>query len=538
MVRRVWQPLIVVAAFAALTALMTWPQVLHLSSRATPHQDVYFNMWRLRWFAHAIASSPSRLFDANIFYPEKRTLALSDAMFVEGLLGAPLTWLGLKPMLVHNLMLLGAIALSGAAIFALVRYLTGSRGAGLVAGIVFCFAPYRFEHYMHMELQWAMWSPLAFLALHRAFDTGQWRFGLAAGACVALQMLSSIYYGMFLSVLIGVGAILLFARDRKAAAPHVTRVMAAGAVLAAIVCALYARPYVRTHERVGDRPLEELSMFRATSASYTSATSGNWLYGDTANRGGAERHLFPGLTPLFLMIAGLLLNVPGRRPIAYVLLLVAAFEMSFGLRGYLYSFLYDFVPPFRGLRAAARLGIFVLLFLGVLAGYGYAALVANRPRTWRMTVLSLCTAALLIEYRTTLLLAEYVNEPAPIYKMLARQPRGIVAEIPAPRLDKLPGSDPEYAYMSTFHWFPMVNGYSGYYPASYLERLDRLHTFPSERAMNQLRHDNVQYVILHTGQYQPTVVNEIRSRIIRDGLLIEIAEFNALDGLAVLYRMR
>jgi hypothetical protein len=56
--------------------------------------------------------------------------------------------------------------------------------------------------------------------------------------------------------------------------------------------------------------------------------------------------------------------------------------------------------------------------------------------------------------------------------------------------------------------------------------------------MNQLRHDNVQYVILHTGQYQPTVVNEIRSRIIRDGLLIEIAEFNALDGLAVLYRMR
>ena len=92
--------------------------------------------------------------------------------------------------------------------------------------------------------------------------------------------------------------------------------------------------------------------------------------------------------------------------------------------------------------------------------------------------------------------------------------------------------------MSTFHWFPMVNGYSGYYPASYLERLDRLHTFPSERAMNQLRHDNVQYVILHAGQYQPTVVNEIRSRIIRDGLLIEIAEFNALDGLAVLYRMR
>lgn len=524
--------------FVLLTLIMTWPQAVVLKTHAFDHQDVFFNLWRLRWIAHALSTSPAELFNGNIFEPDRGVLAYSDAMLVEGVLAAPLLWAGVPPVLVHNLMLLGAIVASGVGSFVLARHLTGSAGGALAAGVIFAFAPYRFEHYMHMELQWAMWSPLAFLALHRAFDTGQWRFGLAVGACVALQMLSSIYYGMFLSVLIAAGAILLFARDRKAAAPHVMRVMAAGAVLAAIVCALYARPYVRTHERVGDRPLEELSMFRATSASYTSATSGNWLYGGTANRGGAERHLFPGLTPLFLMIAGLLLNVPGRRAIAYLLLLVAAFEMSFGLRGYVYSFLYDFVPPFRGLRAAARLGIFVLLFLGVLAGYGYASLVANRPRLWRMTVLSLCIAALLIEYRTTLLLAEYANEPAPIYKMLARQPRGIVAEIPAPRLDKLPGSDPEYAYMSTFHWFPIVNGYSGYYPASYLERLDRLHTFPSERAMNQLRHDNVRYVILHAGQYQPTLLNEIRSRIIRDGLLIEIAEFNAADGPAFLYRMR
>ena len=92
-------------------------------------------------------------------------------------------------------MLLDAIAGSGAAMFALVRYLTGSRGAGLIAGIVFSFAPYRFDHFMHMELQWAMWTPLAFLALHRAYDTGRWRYGIATGACVALQMLSSIYYG-------------------------------------------------------------------------------------------------------------------------------------------------------------------------------------------------------------------------------------------------------------------------------------------------------------------------------------------------------
>ena len=51
---------------------------------ARQHQDVYFNMWRLRWFAHALATAPSHVFDGNIFYPEPRTLTYSDAMLVEG----------------------------------------------------------------------------------------------------------------------------------------------------------------------------------------------------------------------------------------------------------------------------------------------------------------------------------------------------------------------------------------------------------------------------------------------------------------------
>jgi hypothetical protein len=494
-------------------------------------------MWRLRWIAHTLAT-PSRLFDANIFYPEKRTLALSDAMLVEGTLAAPLTWMGLPPMLVHNLTLLGGMALCGVAMFALVRYLTGSRGAGLVGGIVFAFAPYRFEHIMHMELQWAMWSPLAFLALHRTYDTGRWRDGLMIGACVALQMLSSIYYGMFLAVLIAIGGALLFVRDRTAAAAPVMRALAAGAILAAIVCAIYARPYARIHERVGDRPIGELSAFRATGAGYRSAPAGNWLYGSTATRGGPERRLFPGLTPLFLALVGLLLRVPSRRAIAYLLLLVAAFEMSFGLRGYLYTALYELVPQFRGLRASARLGVFVLLFLGVLAGYGYAALTENRARRWRIGVLAVCVAALFVEYRTRMDLVAYPNSAPPIYRMLAALPRGVVAEIPAARIDRLPGSDPEYAYLSTFHWNPLVNGYSGYYPPSYLERIERLRDFPSERAMNQLRHDTVEYVILHTAPYSPSVLNEIRSRIARGGRMVEVAAFDAADGPAYLYRMR
>src|SRR3954468_22533285 len=208
-VRRMREPLVALATFTVLTCGMMWPEVRHIGDSAVPHWDIYFNMWRLQWIAHALATSPTHLFDANIFYPEPRTLLFSDAMLVQGVIAAPLIWLGVRPVLVHNLMLLGAIVFSAMAMFALVRYLTGSRGAALLAGTIFAFAPYRFEHIMHMELQWTMWTPLAFLALHRTFDTGRLRHGLVLGAAVVLQMLSSVYYGVFLATLLTAASVTL-----------------------------------------------------------------------------------------------------------------------------------------------------------------------------------------------------------------------------------------------------------------------------------------------------------------------------------------
>ena len=537
--RRTVEWLAVAGLFALLTAAMTWPQALHLGSRATPHHDVYFNMWRLRWFAHALTTSPARLFDGNIFHPERLTLAYSDAMLVEGIVAAPLLWAGLSPVLVHNLLLLGAIAASGLAMCALARYLTGSLGAGLIAGAVFAFAPYRFEHFMHMELQWTMWMPLAFLALHRTFDTGKWKYGLATGGCIALQMLSSIYYGIFLATLIGLGALLLMARDRKVALPTALLRLTAGAALAAAVSAVYAVPYLQVRARVGERSGEEVIRYSAKPANYLAATSSNRLYGRaTAARGRDERRLFPGAIPAVLAIVGLLLRPPSRRAIVYLLLLVAAFETSLGAYGHVYPWLYDHVAPYRGLRVPARLGVFVLMFLAVLAAYGYQALVDRRRATVRYALVTLLTLGLVAEYHVNLTLSEFANTAPPIYRVLRTQPRGIVAELPMPLGGSLPGHDAEYSYLSTFHWFPLVNGYSGTYPPSYLARLDAVQNFPDQRSIMQLRRDNVTYVMVHGYAYTEVAFRELRDRIAMGSDLVELAAFDDIGGHAVLYRLR
>src|SRR6185436_15280192 len=101
----------------------------------------------------------------------------------------------------------------------------------------------------------------------------------------------------------------------------------------------------------------------------------------------------------------------------------------------------------------------------------------------RVVVAAALALVLVAEYRVRFPLMSYPNAAPPIYRVLAQQPPGVVAEFPAPRADALPGDDPEYAYMLTFHWFPLVNGYSGVYPRSYLARLDRLLDFPGPQAL-------------------------------------------------------
>ena len=91
------ETLIVTLAFVVLTAIMTWPHVTVLSTQNVGHQDIYFNLWRLRWIAHALLEQPLNLFDGNIFHPEPLTLTYSDAILVEGLAAAPLFAYRMRP---------------------------------------------------------------------------------------------------------------------------------------------------------------------------------------------------------------------------------------------------------------------------------------------------------------------------------------------------------------------------------------------------------------------------------------------------------
>ena len=526
--------------FAALTCGMMFPLVRHITDHAVEHQDVYFNMWRLEWVAHALATAPSQLFNANIFYREPRTLLFSDAMLVQGIIAAPLIWVGLPPVLVHNVMLLGAIVASALAMAALARHLTGSRGAALLAGLIFAFAPYRFAHLMHMELQWTMWIPLAFLALHRTFESGRVRDGLLTGAAVVLQMLSSVYYGVFLVTLLTLCAMLLKFGEKWTLARRAIVPLTAGALLAIAIVGVYAVAYLHARDRVGERDPEQIRVFTARPADYLVTSQRNWLYGERQEPSNPERRLFPGALPALLAIVAVMVRVPTRTIMVYVLGIVAAFEASLGLQGYLYAFLYDHVSAFHALRAPARLGIFVVFFIAVLAGFGYRYLASTLGARMRAALLVVLAATVLVEYVTRFSVVAYPNTAPPVYRLLGTQPRGAVAEFPMPTVNLLPGADAKYAYMSIFHWKPLLNGYSGFYPPTYIRRLLDVRGFPDSFSLRVLRQDGARYIVVHARGYgdDRAGYERIVSTLNQTADVLSLGTFGDGEGDAIVYVFR
>ena len=110
---------------------------------------------------------------------------------------------------------------------------------------MFTLAPYRIEHFIHLELQWTVWMPLALWALHRTFDEGTLEFGALTGLFLWLQVVSCVYYGAFLGVIVAALAVLLMvsrpAQARRAILPLCLGAVAGGGADAALRTAVPRR---------------------------------------------------------------------------------------------------------------------------------------------------------------------------------------------------------------------------------------------------------------------------------------------------------
>src|SRR6185295_1826927 len=96
----------------------------------------------------------------------------------------------------------------------------------------------------------------------------------------------------------------------------------------------------------------------------------------------------------------------------------------------------------------------------------------------------------------------------PVYDRLASEPGDVIVELPMPDARAV-FHNAHYMLNSTRHWKRMLNGYSGFVPASYHQHLEALARFPSEQSIAALQQLGVALVIVHTDAYGPDVTRDI-----------------------------
>jgi len=91
---------------------------------------------------------------------------------------------------------------------------------------------------------------------------------------------------------------------------------------------------------------------------------------------------------------------------------------------------------------------------------------------------------------------------SPIYTRVAEaKPGSVLAEFPLYAVGEI-YRNAEYVLASTVHWKPLVNGYSGFTPASFVKRAELLRGFPDDAALAELQRLGVTHVAVHFARYR------------------------------------
>jgi 6-pyruvoyl-tetrahydropterin synthase related domain len=556
-----------------MTAFKTYPLILYFGTYI-PYNfedplsvtwvlgDPLLVIWVLSWDFHALTTDPWKLFNANIFYPTENALAFSEHLIGVLPLFAPVYALTGNPILAYNAVFFLSFTLSGVAMFLLVHYWTQNFWASLVSGFLFAFAPVRFGQLWHPQLLTLYWAPVAFLSLEKFLRNKRWRDLVGFALFYWLQVLSSIYLGWFVTI-----AVVLYvfyyawSIDRGLLKRSMLTRYISFATLSLLVLVPFHLPYYHVKQQWGfSRSLQDCvsfsadlllsplsvppllndlyrSLFRVASSSYAPH----------------EKWLFPGfIMPILVGVGSLCVprflasDITMRMKRIFGIILVASCLLSLGpylvmldrntLIPLPYLLLYYVVPGFDAMRVPARFALMAVLAASVLAAPGFLQVCAvlNARRGFRRLATPTCQALLALAclglftlelgYKHLPPLRLGTGRAVPeVYRWLAaRHLDGPIVELPYGLWE-----DPHYMYFSTYHWLPIVNGYTGFFPPTYAQIVPLLEALPSQKAIEALSVIGVKGVVVHLDQLEPQEALRWRQAPLAEIGLEKVAEFQS-----------
>jgi hypothetical protein len=523
--------------FAFLTAAMTWPLALHFNQMPGGLGDNVYFAFLIRWFARALSHPGTPLFSIPwLNYPAGWNLASTDSSLAVTLPAIPFLVFG--DAAAYNAAMAMTFVLSGWAMFAWLRRLTGSTPAGLLAGTIFTFLPYRIAHYSigHLNLAATQWFPLFFWGLFDLLRARRWAWkpALLAGIGLGLTALTSMYY-LYMLLLIGsvfgVGYWLLGERGAPLRKTFWLNLISA-AVFALPLTALGIYPFVQFARSGGiaSRSLEYAAQYSASPTDFILPFAGSLVWsglmrGSYLSQRWVEQSLYIGAVSLVLAVLAWLLVRRGEQRVllkAGAAAILVSFILALGVQLNWFGqpvqtpfpmpdvLLFHYAPFFDKMRALARFGFFVPFFGAVFAGIGAAALFEKLRGRWGSQAV-LPAAVILI----ALACLDFATRPGsqftelgprPVDEWLAQQSGGgALAQFPFRR-----EVDQDLVYYTLYHGKPYIGGFfSANFPDQYWQIQPVLAGFPNPDSLEKLRELGVEFILVEESRYpDPAGVEE------------------------------
>jgi hypothetical protein len=494
--------------FTALTLLLTYPLSLNMGSASLGSDpDVHTFTWTLGWDVHAFTNRPWAIFDANIFFPYRRTLAFSENLIGSAFFAAPVIWLTGNYVLAMNVVATLSVALCGVGAYVLARRLGVSVAAAFACGLIFAFSPARFFRFQQIHLTALEWIPWTLAALHAYLDSGKPRDVRLALGFFTLQALTSLHGAVFLVLAVGVLALQRLLSGTPLALIQRARDVGAIGVLLLVPSIVLAVPYLQVQKEMGlVRSLENWipapESFVASPTHLHMALTSRLF--DSAVNERASAFLFPGYLPLVLSGVALMAlrdRSQRRNVVAYGVMTLLALSLSIGPPWSLWPHVY-WMPGLNFIRIPSRFFLLAVLGIAVLAAIGMERLlrVVDAGKR-RLLGVGICIALVGEFVAIPLPLTPYTIHFAAVDRWLATRPGPFaIAEVPV---------GPSARYHSTYmlhsmaHWQSTVHAHSSLQTALHEQLYDRLRNFPDDASLKLLSDLGVTYVVVHIDMYQP-----------------------------------
>jgi hypothetical protein len=528
---RLLRLVVLALAYLALVRWLSWPllsypaKLLPAFTNYTFRYDPEYTIWALSWETHILATAPSHLFDANIFHPVPTALLYGPTVFGALPYFAPVFGITGNPVLAVNLMYFFGVAATALAVHLVAVAWTGAEIAGVAAGVVFLSHAWLWNwlpsspHYVIL-----FYLPLiVFLAAGRLSA----RRGVLLAVLVVLQSLvEPVYIGPAVCAPLAVIALCRLVRPaRRAEGVRLAAVLTASAFAVLPIYLGYrsiraANPGLLHQTYWGSTEFIQFLLPVSISAygiyGYAPFDTSSVVFVLVAMGAGAlwiTRSGPPDARTKWLdatvwSVVGLVLSTRVLKIFG-----LPQFELPY------FTLVHALFPTLTAIvRIHARLGLGALIGVPLLAGLAVDACgrAARRWGPWAGRIVPVVLVVLVggVLYRDLRTAVPRFNmwvgpEVDRVTIPVLQRGQGAVVEVPIDSepehwggLGKPDVGGPVFAaramYRSIFHWRPLLNGYSSFYPARFPERMALARRLPDPDAVAALARDaGLSTIVVH-----------------------------------------